>query len=151
MDSVDKATRSRIMRSVGRKDTGPELALRSALHKAGLRYRLHDTTLPGSPDLVLPRHNAVIFVHGCYWHFHGCNRSTLPKSRRKFWREKFRANLERDRRNVERLHALGWRVLTVWECSLHGKTAMPSDVVATRVRTWLTGGTAEAEIFQSPV
>src|ERR1700739_1924828 len=100
MDTVDKATRSRIMSRVGQKDTGAETVLRSMLHKAGFRYRLYDRTLPGSPDLVLPRFGAVIFVHGCYWHLHGCYKSTVPKSRRTFWTEKFNANRQRDARNI---------------------------------------------------
>ena len=78
--------------------------------------------LPGSPDLVFPRYRAVIFVHGCYWHSHGCYKSTVPKSRREFWEDKFRANRERDERNVALLRERGWRVLTVWECELIGKT-----------------------------
>lgn len=139
MDTVDKETRSRIMSSVGRKDTGPETLLRSALHKIGLRYRLHDRKLPGSPDLVFPKYHAVIFVHGCYWHSHGCYRSTVPKSRREFWLAKFAANKERDRRDIGRLIDEGWRVLIVWECSLVGKTAYPSPQVAADVAEWLQG------------
>src|SRR5712692_2489456 len=100
MDTVDKATRSRIMSLVGRKDTGPEIILRLALHKLGVRYRLHVKSLPGSPDLVFPRYRAVVFVHGCYWHCHGCYRSTIPKTRRSFWKRKFLANKERDERNL---------------------------------------------------
>jgi DNA mismatch endonuclease (patch repair protein) len=99
MDTVDHQTRSKIMASVGQKDTGAELLLRGALHKIGLRYRLHDRSLAGSPDLVFPRFHAVVFVHGCYWHSHGCYRSTVPKSRREFWTKKFDANRARDERN----------------------------------------------------
>ena len=91
MDKVDQATRSRIMAAVGQKDTGPEKHLRSALHKHGLRFRLHVRSLPGSPDLVFPKYGSVIFVHGCYWHRHGCYRSTTPKSRQEFWNTKFKA------------------------------------------------------------
>lgn len=127
------------MSSVGQKDTGPEILLRSALHKRGTRYRLHDRKLPGSPDLVLRRYRAVIFVHGCYWHDHGCYRSTKPKTRQDFWLEKFRANKERDARNVALLCAQGWRVLTVWECSLIGKWADSPEHVAKQVRSWLSG------------
>ena len=139
MDTVDKETRSRIMSSVGQKDTGPETLLRSALHKAGLRYRLHDRRLPGSPDLVFPRYRAVIFVHGCYWHSHGCYKSTVPKSRREFWEDKFRANLERDERNISLLRELGWRVMVVWECALIGKHALPLNEVTKQIRGWLIG------------
>jgi len=139
MDTVDQTTRSKIMASVGQKNTGPEMALRSTLHRRGLRYRLHDRNLPGSPDLVFPRFKAVIFVHGCYWHAHDCYRGTKPKSRQRFWDEKFQANQHRDARNVERLVARGWRVLTVWECAIKGKTAKPSDMLAQKIDVWLKG------------
>ena len=146
MDTVDKETRSRIMASVGQKNTGAEIALRSAIHVAGLRYRLHDRTLPGSPDLVFPKYRAVIFVHGCYWHSHGCYRSTVPKSRRGFWRNKFEANRERDARNVRLLGEQGWRVLTTRECILKGKTAEPAEEVAEAVKAWLESKETVGEI-----
>src|SRR5690242_10373302 len=110
MDIVDRQTRSMIMSRVGQKDTGAELMIRSALHKAGLRYRLHDRSLPGSPDIVFPRFRAVVFVHGCYWHSHGCHRSTVPKSRKQFWTDKFDANRARDARNTGLLLQSDWRV-----------------------------------------
>jgi DNA mismatch endonuclease, patch repair protein len=137
MDTVDRQTRSKIMASVGQKDTGGELVLRRALHKIGLRYKLHDGSLPGSPDLVFPRFRAVIFVHGCYWHSHGCYKSTVPKSRRAFWTDKFSANRERDQRNIRLLMERGWRAMVVWECELLGKNAFPSHEIAERVREWL--------------
>ena len=150
MDTVDKETRSRIMSSVGQKDTGPEILLRSALHKIGLRYQLHDRKLPGSPDLVFPHFNAIVFVHGCYWHSHGCYKSTVPKSRCEFWEDKFSTNRKRDERNVALLCEGGWRVLTVWECVLVGKHALPPDVVAARIRAWLTGTAEQGEIPENP-
>ena len=146
MDTVDKETRSRIMSSVGQKDTGPETSLRYALHKAGLRYCLHDRTLPGSPDLVFPRFKAVVFVHGCYWHSHGCYKSTVPKSRREFWEDKFSANRERDKCNVAFLRERGWRVLTVWECILKGKTSVPVDNTAEAVKSWLDSSETLGEL-----
>src|SRR5882672_7575029 len=103
MDTVDRQTRSKIMASVGQKDTGAELLLRRSLHRIGLRYRLHDRSLPGSPDLVFPRFNAVVFVHGCYWHSHGCYLSTIPKANRRFWVTKFATNRLRDEKNVKLL------------------------------------------------
>lgn len=118
MDSVDKRTRSRIMASVGQKSTGPELKLRKALHRLGFRYRLNDQRLPGSPDLVFPKYHAVIFVHGCFWHRHGCKYTTTPSTRKEFWIAKFKANIERDQRNINELKKLGWRVLIVWECEI---------------------------------
>jgi DNA mismatch endonuclease (patch repair protein) len=146
MDTVDRQTRSKIMASVGQKNTGAELLLRSALHKIGLRYRLHVRSLPGSPDLAFPRFKAVAFVHGCYWHSHGCYRSTVPKSRREFWMGKFAANRERDERNARRLMADGWRVMVVWECALLGKNALPAGDVARQFRVWLDGGLDQDEI-----
>src|SRR5438552_17206403 len=146
MDTVDRQTRSRIMASVGQKDTGAELLLRKALHKIGLRYRLHDRSLPGSPDLIFPHFNAVVFVHGCYWHSHGCYRSTVPKSRHEFWTEKFLANRSRDERNVSLLLKNGWRVLTVWECVLLGKNALPAHEVTRRVRVWLQGTDPQGQV-----
>jgi DNA mismatch endonuclease, patch repair protein len=146
MDTVDRQTRSRIMASVGQKDTDAEMLLRRTLHKAGLRYRLHDRSLPGTPDMVFRRYNAVVFVHGCYWHAHGCYRSTAPKTRSTFWREKFAANRSRDDKNVGLLLERGWRVLTVWECALKGKTAPPSDALFLEIKGWLESHASNREI-----
>lgn len=118
-DIVDPRTRSRMMAGIKGKDTRPELLIRSALHKAGFRFRLHDKRLPGSPDLVLPKYRAVIFVHGCYWHRHkGCRFATTPATRTEFWGNKFRRNVERDERNRVQLLDDGWRVFTIWECGI---------------------------------
>jgi DNA mismatch endonuclease, patch repair protein len=146
MDTVDKAKRSYIMSRVRQKDTGAETLLRSSLHAAGLRYRLYDKSLPGSPDLVFPRFSSVIFVHGCYWHCHGCYRSTVPKSRRQFWVDKFHANQARDERALKSLLDSGWRVLTIWECALRGKTAQPSEIIAEAVKDWLASGREVGDI-----
>ena len=105
-----------MMSHIRGKDTKPELLVRSIAHKLGLRFRLHRRDLPGRPDLVLPRHRTVIFVHGCFWHRHSCKLAAVPKTRSEFWAAKFDANVRRDFRNRERLEALGWRVLEVWEC-----------------------------------
>jgi len=100
-------------------DTRPEVAVRSMLHRLGLRFRLHRKDLPGKPDIVLPGRQTVIFVHGCFWHRHsGCRYAYKPKSREVFWREKFSQNVERDRRNQHALRSAGWRVVIVWECEL---------------------------------
>lgn len=118
-DRVDRGTRSRIMASVKGKDTGPEMAVRRYLHSLGYRFRLHVKTLPGKPDLVLKKHNLVIFVHGCFWHRHpGCFYATSPVSSKAFWKEKFDTNLARDHRNVSELLARGWRVLVIWGCGI---------------------------------
>lgn len=118
-DIVDRATRSRMMGAIGGKNTEPERKVRSYLHGRGLRFRLHRAGLPGRPDLLLPRHNVAVLVHGCFWHRHAnCRFAYTPKSNRSFWNRKFRENVERDHRNVLRLRKLGWRVFVVWECSL---------------------------------
>ena len=146
MDTMDKSTRARIMSNVRQKHTGPEKLLRSILHRSGLRFKLHDKKLPGSPDLVFPRFGAVVFVHGCYWHRHGCFRSTMPQTRREFWQEKFRTNTRRDARNVERLLGCGWRVMIVWECALVGKYAVAPDEVLEIVGSWLRGTQPSCEL-----
>lgn len=118
-DIVSPDIRSKMMAANRRKDTKPELLVRRHLHAEGLRFRLDVRKLPGSPDIVLSRHRAAIFVHGCYWHRHeGCRFATTPKSNRAFWTAKFARNIERDREAVAALRQLGWRVGVVWECGL---------------------------------
>lgn len=110
------------------KDTKPELMLRSLLHRAGFRFRLHVPDLPGKPDIVLPKYRTVIFVHGCFWHRHdGCANATMPKTRPEFWQEKFRRTVERDHEKQTQLEDAGWRVLTVWECELKNDPAILKD------------------------
>lgn len=107
------------MRRVRGKDTTPEMAVRSLLHRLGFRYRLHRPDLPGKPDIVLPKYKAVVFVHGCFWHRHaGCSRASTPTTRRDYWLPKFRRTVERDKRNHELLRRSGWNVIVVWECEL---------------------------------
>ena len=111
--------RSRTTSRIKGKNTKPEIAVRSMLHRAGYRFRLHGRKLPGSPDIVLARHKTVVFVHGCFWHRHeGCKYTTTPKTRTEFWSDKFRKNVERDARQQRELREMGWRVLIVWECEL---------------------------------
>lgn len=111
--------RSRIMRAVKSRDTGPEVAIRSLLHRLGYRFRLHRRDLPGCPDLVFPSRKAVLFVHGCFWHGHDCKRGArIPKANRAYWRAKIRRNALRDADHLRKLKSAGWRVMTVWECSL---------------------------------
>lgn len=117
-DHVDPECRSRIMASVGTKNTKPELIVRRHLHGLGFRYRLHRRDLPGSPDLIFPRLRKALFVHGCYWHGHECRWGNLPKSNQAYWEKKIRTNRERDARNLADLRSLGWEVHTVWQCEL---------------------------------
>lgn len=136
MDTVDRKTRSKIMSRVGQKNTGPENRLRKSLHRIGLRYRLHCKKLPGSPDIVFPRFKAVLFVHGCFWHRHGCKATSTPLSNEDFWLKKFDDNTSRDRRNFQKLLEKGWRVAIVWACALKN-SEQSSNVIALNVRKWL--------------
>ncbi|MCP1374687.1 DNA mismatch endonuclease Vsr [Dyella sp. Sa] len=105
------------MSRVRGKDTRPEMAVRRTAHSMGLRFRLHRKDLPGAPDLVFPRRHIALFVHGCFWHRHaGCRLAADPKTRPDFWVKKFQANVERDRRAIEKLEQMGWRTVVVWEC-----------------------------------
>jgi DNA mismatch endonuclease (patch repair protein) len=118
-DRISEARRSWNMSRIRGKDTKPEIAVRSMLHRLGYRFRLHRNDLPGRPDIVLPSRKSVILVHGCYWHRHpGCRYAYSPKSRVDFWEKKFSENIARDRRNMDELQSIGWRALVVWECEL---------------------------------
>ena len=119
VDTLTPQERSVRMGRIRGKDTAVELSLRRELHRLGLRYRLHVAGLPGKPDMVLRRHRAVVFVHGCFWHRHAnCKIATTPKSNTRFWLEKFERNVVRDRETQATLEELGWRVFVVWECEL---------------------------------
>tara|TARA_B100000686_G_C16715427_1_gene931698 strand:+ start:283 stop:681 length:399 start_codon:yes stop_codon:yes gene_type:complete len=117
MKPLDKTT-SRRMSKIKGKDTVPEKYVRSFLHNQGFRFRLHKKDLPGKPDIVLKKYNAIINVNGCFWHHHNCGSYNLPKNNRKFWLNKFRKNKERDRINTLKLEKLGWNVYRIWECQL---------------------------------
>jgi DNA mismatch endonuclease, patch repair protein len=107
------------MRSIKGKNTSPELAVRSLMYRMGYRYRIHIKELPGCPDIVFPRRQKVIFVHGCFWHSHRkCKKATIPKSNVSFWTEKLLRNKERDATDRRMLKKLGWQVLTIWQCDL---------------------------------
>ena len=118
MDRLSKRKRSWNMSRVPSRNTSPERAVRSALHRIGYRFRLQPIRLPGSPDVVLTRHKIAVFVHGCFWHHHGCKNSVWPRTRKKFWRDKIAATRNRDRRNQQELRSLGWCVRVIWECEL---------------------------------
>lgn len=119
MDVLTPEQRSRNMSRIRSTDTKPEKRVRSLLHGMGYRFRLHVKTLPGSPDIVLPKYRTVVFVHGCFWHRHaGCKYASVPATRREFWTAKFAENQARDRRVAELLRGEGWRVLIVWQCEL---------------------------------
>ncbi len=129
MDFVSKEKRSNIMRGVRSKDTKPERRVRSLLHRNGYRFRIHDAMLPGTPDIVLPKHRTVIFVHGCFWHHHdGCRHARYPTSNSAFWRAKIERTRERDIRHEAALTQDGWHVITVWECELDDPARLFGDV-----------------------
>lgn len=139
-DVVDRATRSRMMSGIRGVNTQPELIVRSGLHRAGFRFRLHDRCLPGKPDMVLPKYRAVILVHGCFWHMHDCHLFKWPTTRNEFWRRKLRRNSEVDATAVALLLEQGWRVLTIWECSLKGKRRLPAGQVVAEAADWIRSG-----------
>lgn len=116
-DTLSKEHRSWNMSRIKAKNTKPEIAVRSLLHKLGYRFRLHVKKLSGTPDIVLPKHRTVIFIHGCFWHQHaGCKLAYRPKSRQDFWTAKFTANIDRHEKACKELEQQGWKVLTIWEC-----------------------------------
>jgi DNA mismatch endonuclease, patch repair protein len=129
VDNISKEERSRIMGLVKQKNTRPEMIVRSFLHSRGLRYRLHDKSLPGKPDLVFTKYRTVVLVHGCFWHGHKdplCKLARTPKSKIQFWTSKVILNSERDIRNTKALEALGWRVLIIWECEVSKQGSLES-------------------------
>lgn len=145
-DVVDAATRSRMMAGIRGKDTKPELIIRRGLHALGFRFRLHDRKLAGHPDMVLPRHRAVIFIHGCFWHGHDCQLFRWPKTREDFWREKIGRNRERDAEAEGHLEDAGWRVLKIWECSMKGIDRIGAEIILPKTAEWLSSKAATGEI-----
>ena len=125
-DIFSKKKRSEIMAGIRSKHTGPELAVRSMLHSMGVRFRLHDRDLPGTPDIVLRSRKTVVDVRGCFWHKHRCRWGArkLPKSNRPFWRKKLTRNAEKDSENRVALKAMGWRIVVVWECELRDRSRL---------------------------
>jgi DNA mismatch endonuclease (patch repair protein) len=139
-DIVTAAIRSRMMAGIRGKNTKPEMFIRRGLHALGFRFRLHTRSLPGTPDLVLRKHCAVIFVHGCFWHGHDCHLFRWPAERADFWRAKITRNREVDMRAAEMLAAAGWRQGVVWECSLKGRARLPLETVLRACSEWLHSG-----------
>ncbi len=149
-DIVDKQTRSRMMAGIKGKDTKPELVLRRALHARGFRYRLHSKNVPGRPDLVFPKHHAIVFVHGCFWHRHErCRYTTTPSTRPEFWQAKFDANVIRDAAIRGQLIEAGWRVATVWECSLRKTDQLAKTVEL--LAAWLPSDSSQLEVGENDI
>ena len=138
-----------MMSGIRGKNTKPELLIRKALHARGFRYRLH-CDLPGKPDICLPKHRAVIFVHGCFWHGHDCHLFKWPKTRPEFWRAKIGRNCQVDRAAEGRLIDMGWRVAVVWECALKGTGRWPLVKVTDDCQTWLFSSDIKLEIPDGP-
>lgn len=125
VDVVSPAKRSQMMSGIKGKDSRPEMLVRKALFAMGHRFRLHRRDLPGTPDVAMPGRKIAIFVHGCFWHAHqGCKYATMPSTRTGFWLAKLRANVDRDRRAIDKLIGMGWRVLCVWECATRDSDAV---------------------------
>lgn len=144
-DIVDQQTRSRMMAGIRGKNTKPELLLRRALHARGFRFRIHSSKVHGRPDIVLPKHRAVIFVHGCFWHRHeGCRYTTSPSTRPEFWQAKFESNVARDIAVRTVLLSDGWRVATVWECAVRKSTEVSAAV--NLLHAWLHSGDSILDI-----
>ena len=116
------------MGRVRQKNTKPEIVVRSLAHQLGYRFRLHRRDLPGRPDLVFPKLKKVIFVHGCFWHRHGCSKATTPKSNLAYWQPKFAENVERDKRAIAELLSLGWEPMVVWECETRDIDALSQSL-----------------------
>ena len=132
-DIFDPEKRSEIMSRIRGRDTRPEMIVRRIAHGLGFRFRLHRKDLPGRPDIVFPRHQAVIVVHGCFWHRHpGCKRASSPKTREGYWQNKFEDNVVRDKRNETALRDLGWKVMVIWECE-----TKDHEAVAARIESFL--------------
>ena len=137
------------MRAVRSKNTGPEIQVRRYLWSQGIRYRLHMSEIPGSPDIVIPKHKVAIFVHGCFWHGHeNCSQGRLPKSRTAYWREKISSNKIRDVEVGDRLARLGWRRLTIWGCQLrtHKASSVALPKLLSRIREAIDGLDSEVEL-----
>jgi len=145
-DIVSSDIRSRMMSGIRATNTKPELRIRHLLHRRGFRFRLHDRSLQGTPDIVLPRFKAVIFVHGCFWHSHECPLFKMPGTRQEFWEAKVNRNREVDKAAQTALRHSGWRVGLVWECAMRGTGRFDDDDIADRLMKWLRGNRRSLEI-----
>ena len=146
VDVVSGTVRSRMMAGIKGSNTQAEMMIRKGLHRLGFRYQLHRKDLPGRPDMVFPRHRAVIFVNGCFWHAHSCHLFKWPSTRKDFWREKINSNRVRDKKNIAKCTEAGWKVLVVWECALKGKTKRKPEEVLHTIKNWLFYDSLNAEI-----
>ena len=142
-DIVSPKQRRRMMAGIRGKDTKPELFIRRALHARGLRYRLHDSKLPGKPDISIPRFRAVVLVNGCFWHGHSCHLFKWPSTRKEFWRKKILGNRRKDGEVFRELRRLGWRVAVIYECALKGKFRLDPGKVIDETENWIRSDSAD--------
>lgn len=145
-DVHDRKTRRRNMQAIKNKNTKPEMLIRKALFREGLRYRLHRKDLPGSPDLTFPKYSAVIQIHGCFWHGHNCHLAKIPNTDTERWVRKFQSNRKRDQHNRSALLSTGWRLCEIWECALRGKNRRNFPEVVTSIKSWLNNDLEYLEI-----
>lgn len=136
-----------MMSGIRGKNTRPEIAVRKEMFRRGFRYRLHVKELPGKPDIVFPRFRAVVFVHGCFWHGHDCHLFRLPSTRPEFWKTKIDRNRQNDAKAINALLSSGWRVATIWECSMRSKKVQGLSTVAGKLEGWLRGKAPSLEIL----
>ncbi|WP_413483004.1 very short patch repair endonuclease [Morganella psychrotolerans] len=146
MDVHNKETRSRNMQAIKNRDTGPELYIRKLLHNNGFRFRLCPANLPGKPDIWMAKYRTAIFIHGCFWHMHDCDKFRLPTTRTEFWQKKLSENKVRDEKNIRELHQTGIRTLIIHECALTGKIRLSDQILLTLIKTWLLSGVMCGEI-----
>ena len=145
-DVLSSQQRSLCMSRIRGKDTQPEMLVRKGLFALGFRFRLHARNLPGSPDLVFPKHGAAIFVHGCLWHGHGCHLFKWPQTNAVFWRNKIERNKRNDMACQKALRVAGWRVLTIWECALRGRKKTEPDLLLREISRWLKSRSPRATL-----
>lgn len=143
---MEKIDRSNLMSRIRSKNTAIEMTIRRGLHEKGLRYRLHDSNLPGKPDIVFPKYKAVVLVNGCFWHGHNCHLFRTPKTNVIFWSNKIKKNIERDKENIKKLDRMGWRILIIWECSFKGKYRMNQVDLVLKIYAWIISGAESTQI-----
>ncbi|KQP24791.1 hypothetical protein ASF27_11790 [Methylobacterium sp. Leaf102] len=134
------------MSRVRSKGTSPEIAVRRILHSLGYRFRLHRRDLPGTPDIVLPRHRVAVFVHGCFWHGHQCQLFRVPATRTKFWTTKIETNRRRDAIAKTSLISDGWRTMCIWECAVRGRGRISEEELGLAITAFLSGSTKDSDI-----
>ena len=146
VDVVGPEKRSEMMSGIKGKNTRQEIIIRKALHAKGFRYRLHPGRMLGKPDIVMPKYNSIIFIHGCFWHLHKCHLFKWPSTRPDFWKSKIEGNQKKDNENLELLRKAGWRILVIWECAVKGKEKLDFDNLIEQVTQWIKSNSQFREI-----